>query len=399
MTDIDAREIKSPAGRRYRGLATASAFASLFSYAIVLIITQSLNNQVKAEYQASFSKLGWLAPCMMAGFFTAVLVAGHYSDRVGKLPMVLTGALCMAAGALMFAVAGSFPLAAAAMLVMGIGGGCSEGASSALISDLYAGPRRASMMNLSQAAFGVGAIVVPIATGSLLKLGIDWRFAYLGTAVVCLATGALTLTALLQRFEKPLGIHAGGGWRAVLRDPLIMFLSVGILLYVGAELGQSNWMSVYFLHNLHADAPLAAMSLSAMWFGIFAGRMIAAWVLRHITESALLCWSLGLAALSEASLLLVGSPVPGLVTSFALGTFLGPVFPTIVSRAGAAYPSQSGLATGMLISVGSLGFAIFPPIIGKVADSAGLRPALWICVAILIANFTLFAHLRRSRRP
>lgn len=379
----------------FRRLATAAAFASLFAYAIVLIITQSLNNQVQAHYQTSFAQLGWLAPSMMVGFFAAVLVGGHYSDKIGKLPLLLVGCTSMAVGAVIFGSASTFAVAAGAILIMGIGGGFSEGTASALITDLYSGPRRASMMNLAQAAFGAGAVIVPIATGSMIRMGIDWRLAYLATAAICTLAGLATLGAVITRVEKPVGTNEPGGWRGIMTDPVIIMLSIGIFLYVGAELGQSNWMSVYFRHALGASPSVAAMSVSPLWLGIMVGRLGAAAALRNVSESALLCWVVGLGLIAESALLLVRTPASGLLAAFALGVFFGPVWPTIVSRAGAAYPTRTGLVTGIVVSVGSLGAAIVPAVIGGAADAVGIRRALWICSAIILVNLVVFIKLHR----
>lgn len=381
----------------YRKLATAAAFASLFAYAIVLVITQSLNNEVQARYGASFSKLGWLMPSMMMGFFAAVMTSGHYSDRIGKLPLLLLGCLCMGVGALIFGLAPTFAIAAAAILIMGIGGGFCEGTACALVTDLYSGPSRASMMNLAQAAFGVGAVLVPVGTGALLKFDIDWRLAYYATSAICILTGFATLAALLSRCEKPLGTHGESGWRDVLFDPIVVMLSIGILLYVGAEQSQSNWMAIYFKHALKASASVAASSVAPFWLGILAGRLAAAVVLRYMSETALLCWALALGVVAQVTLLLIGSPEAGLMASFAVGLFSGPVWPTIVSRAGAAYPTRTGLVTGIVVAVGALGAAIFPPIVGAASDHFGIRAALWVCVGLLAGNFAVFLRLRAYR--
>jgi fucose permease len=378
----------------YRRLATAAAFASLFAYAIVLIITQSLNNQVKAHYHASFSQLGWLAPAIMGGFFVAVLIGGHYSDRIGKLPILTLGCMSMSAGAFVFGIAPTFPIAAIGMLVMGIGGGFSEGTASALVTDLYTGPRRASMMNLAQAAFGVGAILVPLATGSMLNLGWNWRYAYDATAVICLATGILALAARMKNVERPVGIQGESQWSRLLTDPVVVLLAISIMLYVGAELGQSNWLAVYFRRVLHASAPLAAKSLSAFWLGILVGRIVGARVLRQVSEYALLCWSSVLGIVAVCGLLTAGSPAVGLVTALAVGFFFGPVWPTIVSRAGATYPNQTGLVTAVVISLGSVGGGLFPGLIGGAADLWGIRRALWMAPVLLLFALLIFVVLR-----
>jgi len=167
------------------------------------------------------------------------------------------------------------------------------------------------------------------------------------------------------------------------------------MLYVGAEIGQSTWLSVYFKRYLRAADAFAASSPSFMWVGIGIGRLAAAWVSANWrSETALICWTTALAAASQSILLLTGGPGSGAAAAFALGLFLGPIFPTVVSRANAAHPEASGVVTAIVIAAGSLGAAIFPPTIGWAADSIGLRPALWICVFVLCADLGVFVWVR-----
>jgi fucose permease len=375
-------------------LATAAAFASLLSYSIVLLITPAALNEVKRTYAESLTQLGMLQPTMMAGFFTAVIWAGGYSDRRGKLPTLVMGCSAMAAGTLAFGCAPTFALSLAATLLMGIGGGLCESTSMALLGDLYADSMRTSMMNLSQALFGLGAVVSPLAIGALLRAGLNWRLGYFGAAAVCAASAIISLVAMEMRRERIGEPKAReDGWRKLIRDRLVLWLSLGILLYVGAEIGLSNWLSVYFKTELGAPGPQAAASLSFLWVGIGAGRIVAARFAKYVSDFGLVCWTLGLSAGLAAGLVLCRTPIPALATAFALGFCFGPIFPTIVSRAGAAHTDQSGTVTSMVVACASVGAAVFPPVIGRAADSFGLRHALWICVAVLAIDLGMFVWI------
>ena len=224
---------------RFRRLATAAAIASLFSFAALLFITPACNNEISTYYKASLSQLSWLPLAMTGGFFVAVLWAGGYSDRHGKLPTVAMGCTATCAGSLLFFQTTEFSVAVAAVMLIGIGGGLSEGTAMALICDLYGDSRRTAMANLSQAVFSLGAVGSPLMAGCLIRMGVNWRYGYVATAAVCAASAALALGALAMRVEKPVGVREGPSqWRALLSDRLVLLMGIGILLYVGAELGQ-----------------------------------------------------------------------------------------------------------------------------------------------------------------
>ncbi len=384
---------------RFRRLATAAAFASLFSYAATLFVTPASNNEIARTYSASLAMLARLALAIMVGFLSAVLFAGWYSDRRGKLPVIFAGCISMTLGLTIFGSAPSFDLLTIASFLMGLGGGLSESTCMALVADLYHESRRTAMANLSQASFGVGAVVSPLVVGWLLRSGINFRIGYFGTALVCAVSAAIAFAALSMRCEIPrVDNNTNTRWKSLIGDSLVMMLALGIMLYVGAEIGQSQWLAVYFRQNLGAKSELAAWSLSFMWFGILTGRVAGALVSKLISEIVLIRLCLIFSALSQSVLLLTNSPVCGLVFVFFLGFFLGPVFPTIVSCASGAHPLQSGTITSIVVAAGALGAAIFPPAIGWAADFIGLKTALWTCMAILLIDAGMFFAMRGECR-
>ncbi|MHB9035842.1 MAG: MFS transporter [Armatimonadota bacterium] len=380
---------------RYRRIATAAAFASLFAYAVVMTVVPASLTEIGRTYGVSATKLGWLFRLSMLGFLVAVIIGGRYADGRGKMPPMAFGCVLMAAGMLLFARAGSFNAALAAMVLAGIGGGLAEGLSVAAISDLYGGPNRTAMVNLSQVVFAVGAVTAPAATAHLLSKGVDWRDAFFGAAAVSAAAALVTLVVVSTRKEKPvMRACQDSGWRRVVKDPFVLWLSLGVMLYVSAEIGVASWIAKYLADDLSASVPLAAASVAVFWLGIGLGRSSAAWAAKHMSDVSLIGASLTLGALCSAGLLLAPNPTTAIVMVLLYGICMGPVWPTIMSCAGGAHPAQSGTVIGIVAASGALGAAIVPPLIGRVADAASLRVGLWMCVAILVVNAVLFARLR-----
>lgn len=327
---------------------------------------------------------------MMAGFFVAVLAGGRYSDRRGKLPVMAAGCLLMCAGALAFALTDSFGAALGAAMLMGFGGGLAEGIAMAAVSDLYGENRRTAMLLWAQVVFAVGAVSAPFAVARLLASGMNWRIGYAGVAAASFISASAGFAAAALRRERPIsGHHAGDGWRVLFTDRGVIWLSVAILLYVGAEAGQSSWLAAYMKGSLGSSNPLAAASVAFLWAGIGAGRVAATWLSKRLSDMALIRGALLLAAIAQSALLLLRGPKPAVLVAFLLGFCLAPVWPTILSVAGKSRPLQSGAVFGIVVAFGALGAAIFPPAIGQLADAVGMRAALWACVLILLADLAV----------
>ncbi|MGQ9455547.1 MAG: MFS transporter [Armatimonadota bacterium] len=377
--------------RNVRLFVSSAAVLSLLSYAVVLLVTPACNNEIAAHYRLSLSQLGQLSLATMLGFFVTVVPAGVLADRLGKLPLMTVGCLSMSAGATVFFLLEGFGWAVVGAALFGIGGGFSEATSMALLADLYEGRSRSTAMNLAQATFGIGVVIAPAGVGWILRLGGEWRTGYLGALLICLFGALINLVALSLHREKRLPLlscHAST--LAITRDFGVWIFALGILLYVGAEIGQSTWLSVYFKRYFDASDSLAASSPSFMWLGIGIGRFLAAYAVRHIRDVALIRLALIGASICQLLLLILKAPVPGAVSAFALGIFLGPVFPTIVSCANSGYQGATGSVSSIVMAAGSLGAAVFPPLIGWSADLFSLRQALWVCFVALVADYVLF---------
>ena len=385
----------------FRKLAAASAVAGLFAYALSVTVTPAAINQISPICHNSDALVGWLFRVSMGGFFVFVLLGGRYSDKHGKLPMMLLGCVLMAVGSFGFARVSTYPMALLMVLVTGAGGGFVEAIAMGVIADVTSADKRTSVMNYAQVFFAAGAVIGPMSVTWLLAASTGyWRWAYVLTAVICIVAALITATAAAKREERPVGQEHRGEWKALLKDRYVLMLSLGILIYVAAECGQASWLAKYFRYDryLATTEPIAAATVALFWGGIGVGRYFATWTSRHLSDYAIICIAHGFALVCQVALLVTHSTVFALIAVPLLGFGLAPGWPTIVSRASALNPKQSGTVLGIVVSAGALGAAIFPALIGQVADYIGLRQALWICVALLVANLCLFIPLLRQHQ-
>jgi len=383
----------------FRKLAAASAVAGLFAYALTVTVTPAAINQISPICHNSDALVGWLFRVSMAGFFVCVLLGGRYSDKHGKLRVMLVGCVLMALGSFGFARISNYPMAVAMALLMGAGGGFVEAIAMGVIADVTSADKRTSVMNYAQVFFAGGAVLGPLAVTWLLAASTDyWRWAYVLTAVLCILAALVTTGAAAKHEERPVGPEHRGEWKALLKDRYVLALSLGIFIYVAAEAGQASWLAKYFKNDLGTTEPLAAATVALFWGGIGIGRFFATWTSKHLSDYAIICIAHGFALVCQVALLVTHSPILALIAVPLLGFGLAPGWPTIVSRASALHPKQSGTVLGIVVSAGALGAAVFPAAIGQAADYVGLRQALWICVALLVANLCIFIPLLRQHR-
>ena len=330
------------------------------------------------SYGLESSVEGRLFPANFAGFVLAVLLCGALSDRYGRKAVLLFATALYGAGLALFGYAPTFAAALIAAGLIGAGSGAMETVASALASDLYPG-NRAAILNGLQIAFGIGAGVSPALAHYLLHSGADWRSLYFALSG---AIGILFLALAAQR--APRMAHAAEGLdfaaiRAMGREPIFLILCASEALYVGAETGLFSWMPTYFDLQGASGRALSGIVVSVFWITMTVGRIVTGALIGRVALLKLTVL-LGTGGAVAAALALVWTD-PWIIMTFVglAGFFFSGIFGLVLSEAGNRYPHISGTVIGCIVAAGGVGGAVFPWLVGALADAGlGWRFALTI---------------------
>ena len=111
---------------------------------------------------------------------------GSPSDGIGSRLVVALGLAISVACFALFGRSPSLALAQVQLLAMGLGSGLIQAGTISLCARA-GGSRSPALMNLSQAFYGVGAVLGPLMVGGVLTAGLDWQAAYRATALIAAA--------------------------------------------------------------------------------------------------------------------------------------------------------------------------------------------------------------------
>lgn len=174
----------------------------------------------------------------MAQFlFTPVL--GALSDRYGRRPVIFGSLLIEAASLALTALACTLPVLLAARFIGGLGAS-NMGSAQAVVADVTPPEGRARGMGLIGAAIGMGFVVGPAIGGVLAGHGAALPFwIAMGIALVNALLVLIFLPETRVPREATAGVPAGGrqqltflgGWRRVLRSPVVARLIAINLLF------------------------------------------------------------------------------------------------------------------------------------------------------------------------
>lgn len=148
----------------------------------------------------------------------------------------------------------------------------------------------------------------------------------------------------------------------------------------------TDWGALHLQETLGAGPALAAAGYSCFSLAMACGRLAGGVLLRRIGQTRLLAGGGGLAAAGMSLALLTGSPELALAGFVLVGLGLANLFPVAIARAGA---HSGARGVGLASTVGYTGLLGGPPVIGFVAEQAGLPAALALVPVLALAAAAL----------
>jgi len=356
--------------------------------------------EVKAALGMSPGVLGVVLLAPAIGALLAMPFAGGLASRYGS------AVATRAAAVLFFALGATIGLAfgAVTLFLALLAWGAAMGVLDVVMNAQAVTVERAcgrSLMSGFHATFSLGALLgtgVGVAAAAI-GLGVGRHLALLGAVLLAavLATSVAMLPDRLASTERaPLLVRPRGP------QALLAAAAFAVLLCEGAT---ADWSAVFLREDLGAGPAGAGAAFAAFSVTMTAGRLLGDAVLNRWPRRVVVRWfataaalglgaGLALSALAGTGLAAVAAAVGGFAV---LGAGISVTFPALLAEAGAG-SQRPAEAIGAVSTGGYLGFLVGPPLIGGVAELAGLPVALWL-IPLLAASAAALTAARQPSRP
>jgi MFS family permease len=351
-------------------------------------------------------------------------LAGTWSDRYGRKPVLVTGWVVAVPVPLLLIWAPSWGWVVAANVLLGVSQGLTWSTTVIMKIDLVGPERRGLAMGVNEAAGYVAVAATALGTGYLAATyGLRPEPFYVGIACAALGLGLSTLTVSETRDHADL--EAGGhvaradGRHHHLHGDLTdgqVFAQTSFrdpALSAASQAGMVNNLNDGLAWGLF-PVLFAAAGLSVTRIGMLAALYPAVWGLGQLVTGA---WSdrvgrrplivAGMLTQAAALALVAWADTFALwaVAAILLGAGTALVYPTLLAAVGdVAHPAWRARAVGVYRLWRDGGFAVGALLGGVLADALGIRAAV-SAVAVLTAisgvvvAARMYETLRRNQEP
>ncbi len=342
-------------------------------------------------------------------------VAGSWSERYGRKPVLVVGWLVALPVPLLLIWAPQWWIVVGANVLLGISQGLTWSTTVIMKIDLVGPHRRGLAMGLNESAGYLAVAVTALLTGTIAaQAGLRPAPFLVGVAYAALGLGLSTLwvketrhhadheaaartapseTTAREVFlltsvrERALSSASQAGLVNNLNDGLAWGVFPVLFTSAGLPLGQTGIL-VALYPAVWGVGQLATGALSDRW-----GR-------KHLVTGGMLLQAGALGLMAAAD-----SAPPWAAASVLLGLGTAMVYPTLLASIGdVAHPAWRARAIGVYRLWRDLGFAAGALLTGVLADAFGIRPAIWAVAGLTAASGLLVAvrmyetHPVRGRR-
>lgn len=277
-------------------------------------IIGTVMNQVKAECTANADMIAWLMPIFAYVWFLVMSIpTGVVSGRIGRKNAVLVSLAVTVAAMFVPLVANAerWYLYVIAFAFVGIGNTIIQVALPALMSNVVPVDGLASRVSLGQFIKAVCAALTPVfvyLTATVLE---DWKLLFPLYGMLTAAVAAWLwfvkipderMEEMSKRPKETRGKTSFGGCFAMLKDPYVAAMTIGIFFSVGADVGFSVAIPEYLKNVYNVDVNMAGMGPTVYFVAKTVAALGGALLFARISAAKCFPWFMGIGLVSTAAI-------------------------------------------------------------------------------------------------
>lgn len=363
------------------------ACLGMLLFGIVFLSLGTVLTFIKENYSLNDLTAGSLTAVLPFGVLIGSLFFGPIVDRYGYRTILFISTFIIFIAFEGIAFAGSFEFLQIAFLIIGFAGGVINGATNALVSDIST-VGKGSKLSLLGVFYGIGAVGMPLLIGGLSK-SISYRSIVAGVGIFVLLS---SLVFLIIKFPAPKQSHKIS-IKAIskLFSPLLLLFGLVLFFESAMEGISNNWTTIFASHKFRLSINSILMSLTLLNVSLLISRLILGFLLKKIENSKVLYFGLAFIFLGGVILNFSSNIYQLYAGVMLIGLGFGPGFPVILGYVGEVYPTLTGTAFSIVITMALIGNTMVNGLVALVSQSYGIQKLPFVLIGCVILMAIIFS--------
>lgn len=353
-----------------------------------------ISGQVAEAYDISITDTVSRFGFFTVGVFVGYIVSFVIFDYVGLKTVFTVGYAIVVASVASIYLSDSASILSAGLLIIGVSTGVLVCGASTLVSWLWEGRPRQTMLIAQDAMFNAGGILFTFIATWFVTRDFGWTATYKVVAGCAVAAALLAATTSIDSHRgEPGEPDVQTSWNAG-----IFVVGISVMLFMASKISVFIW-APQFVEQAHgATAAESGRLMTNIFVAAFFGSLIGTYIVSKVRIEFFLTGMLCIGAGGLWALVNAGNLGAALNAGYIVGMSVGATFNAYMAF-GLSFvpvPTHKNVAWVLLAgSVGSAGAPIFSSMIVEAADS--VRAALLACLSIQVAVLISVVALALAR--
>ncbi len=371
------------------------ACLGMLLFGITLITVGAVLPDLKLKFSLDEVEAGVLFAILPFGILAGSLIFGYFCDKYGYKGILIFSCLLVVLGLAGIAVLSSIDYLKVCVFLFGLGGGCINGATNALVSDISDQSKGANLSILG-VFFAIGALGMPLILGILKNT--------VGFETILLSVAGFGLLIFLMMFfikfppAKNKNDVSFTHVFSLVKNKILLLIAFFLFFQSSLEAVIHNWITTYLNEglNIAKDKSLYALTLNVIGMAVM--RLFIGTVLRRVTERSMLTVSVLILVFSSILLYFTKSYWASSIALTLLGAGMAAGFPMMYSIVGKRHAEISATAFSFILSIALIGNMLMDYLMGIIAKNYGIGQVTHLIFAEVIMMGLLLFFIFKTKR-
>ena len=354
-------------------------------------------NYVKKDFALN-DTLANLMPFMVFLWFLVFSVpTGILMNKIGRRKTVILSLIVTVVALMVPLVSYSFFVMLIAFSLLGIGNTLMQVSLNPLVSNIVSGNKLASTLTFGQFVKAIASFLAPIIAGwAAIRFG-DWKILYPIFSIIAIVA-AVTLS-FTKIDEKPVEHRSTfGDCFALLKDPYILMLFLGIMVHVGIDVGINTTAPKLLIERVNMPLSQAGYATSIYFLMRTIGALSGSFILAHYSARKFFHISVVLIVVAVIGLFFGYSSAAIFLFVALIGYGNSNVFSIMFSQSLLHLPERNNEISGLMI-MGLAGGAVFPLLMGVASDVLNSQTGAVIILAVCVSYLVFLSPKLKKDTP
>ncbi|XBC38134.1 MAG: MFS transporter TsgA [Buchnera aphidicola (Floraphis choui)] len=258
------------------------------------------------------------------------------------------------------------------IFILGLVSGVTMSIGTFLITHLYEGSKRASILLLTDSCFSMSGIIFPIISTLLISNNITWYWIYPIIGIFYIIIFILTLNLRFPKLNTQIEkLNTIKKWNIS-----IFYLSISALLYILGQLSFISWIPEYTIKSIGLNIIQAGKLVSNFWMSYMIGMWIFSFILKYFDLKKMIIYLTGISTLLIYIFNNVHNYILLQLIIILIGFFSSAIYTIIITLASQQTKIPSPKITNFILTSGTVGTLLTFIVTGPIVKHYGFISAL-----------------------